>query len=372
VVDKAISRGYRERLMEGRQPVVFLFLEIPPETIDVNIHPNKKEIRFHDEKWITELIAEAIIKALSSVQALTGVTDGKKEYTKSSGTGSSRVAESPVRVMATGDDYRPEKTEQVDIKSILSNMRAEAEKSPGTEASVAEASAPTEPAAETPADNGNEALTQEERPVQKPQIAIETPANAPFDVSELHVTGNIFRTYITATDERAFYLIDQHAAQERVFYEQLVGEYLADDKPSQTILTPLVLDVPLEVKENEYDWLDSFRDMGYHIEEFGPSSYIIKEIPYFMEIGEAETFAKDFVDGVRDQDDLQNTVVINKLITTSCKRSVKAHDHLSEREMTDLLKQLAACRNPFSCPHGRPTIVRFSEYEIQKMFKRVQ
>ena len=196
------------------------------------------------------------------------------------------------------------------------------------------------------------------------------PRQKPFDFSGLKITGSIFDTYITAEDSDGFYLIDQHAAQERIFYERLAEEYLNDDKPSQTILTPITLEVPLSVREEEYDWIDSLRDMGYHIEEFGPSSYIIREIPYFMEISEAESFLRDFVDQIGEQDDLRNTVVIDKLITRSCKSAVKAHDHMSDMELRQLIRDLARCRNPFSCPHGRPTFIRFSMYDIEKMFKR--
>ena len=172
-------------------------------------------------------------------------------------------------------------------------------------------------------------------------------------------------------DHKNFYLIDQHAAHERIFYEKLVEEYLSEEKLCQPILMPIVIEVPLSVKENEYDWMDSLCDMGFLIEEFGQNSYVIREIPTFMTLSEAEEFAKEFTDSVTDGTKLQNTVVINKLITKSCKSAVKAHDRLSMEEMKALIAQLAACRNPFSCPHGRPTFIRLSQYEIEKMFKRV-
>ena len=166
-------------------------------------------------------------------------------------------------------------------------------------------------------------------------------------------------------------MIDQHAAQERIFYEQLVEEYLSDDKPSQSILTPIVIDVALEVKEEEYSWLDSLGDMGYLLEEFGPNSYIIKEIPYFMDITEAENFAKDYIEQTHSGIKINNKVVIDKLITRSCKSAIKAHDKLSQEAMESLINELKYCRNPFSCPHGRPTFIKFSNYDIEKMFKRV-
>ncbi len=146
---------------------------------------------------------------------------------------------------------------------------------------------------------------------------------------------------------------------------------MEEEKLRQPILTPILLEVPLAVKENEYDWLDCLSDMGFAVQEFGQNSYIIKEIPTFMTISEAEDFVKHFIDSVADGTKIQNTVVINKLITKSCKAAVKAHDNLSMEEMKALIKLLSACKNPFSCPHGRPTFIRLSKYEIEKMFKRV-
>ena len=206
---------------------------------------------------------------------------------------------------------------------------------------------------------------------KKPVIEISEPLIRPFDFNDLKVTGCVFDTYITATDANSFYMIDQHAAQERIFYEQLVEEYLSDDKPSQSILTPIVIDVALEVKEEEYSWLDSLGDMGYLLEEFGPNSYIIKEIPYFMDITEAENFAKDYIEQTHSGIKINNKVVIDKLITRSCKSAIKAHDKLSQEAMESLINELKYCRNPFSCPHGRPTFIKFSNYDIEKMFKRV-
>ena len=127
----------------------------------------------------------------------------------------------------------------------------------------------------------------------------------------------------------------------------------------------------MENKENEYDWLDSLKEMGFSIHNFGQNTYIMKEIPTFMSISEAEDFVNAFIDSVSDGTKLENTIIINKLITKSCKSAVKANDVLSLAEMQALIDQLATCRNPFSCPHGRPTFIRMSKYQIEKMFKRV-
>ncbi|MBQ1826041.1 MAG: DNA mismatch repair protein MutL, partial [Firmicutes bacterium] len=190
--------------------------------------------------------------------------------------------------------------------------------------------------------------------------------------NDLWVTGCIFDTYITATDDDSFYLIDQHAAQERVFYEKLVGEYEAGEKVRQTIMVPLIINVDYSQLENSNEWIDTLTEMGFTIEEFGGNAFRITEIPMFMEIGEADLFLKEFIANLKDNKTMRNTVVINKLITMSCKAAIKAHDKLSLNEMKALLKDLAQCRNPFSCPHGRPTAIKMSNYDIEKLFKRVQ
>lgn len=380
VMEKGISMGYKERLFEGRYPVAFIFLNVNPETIDVNIHPNKKEVRFHDEDAIVKIIENATVEALASQDAVIEVRD--------------YFSTEP----STNDAKKEDRSEQVDIKHILKSKSEkkqvdlkrekilynskekdnyayideikESETGRNIVSDITKDYSTGNCANDDYIKSGN-VKNQELPEKKKPVIEISEPLIRPFDFNDLKVTGCVFDTYITATDANSFYMIDQHAAQERIFYEQLVEEYLSDDKPSQSILTPIVIDVALEVKEEEYNWLDSLGDMGYLLEEFGPNSYIIKEIPYFMDITEAENFAKDYIEQTHSGIKINNKVVIDKLITRSCKSAIKAHDKLSQEAMESLINELKYCRNPFSCPHGRPTFIKFSNYDIEKMFKRV-
>ena len=380
VMEKGISMGYKERLFEGRYPVAFIFLNVNPETIDVNIHPNKKEVRFHDEDAIVKIIENATVEALASQDAVIEVRD--------------YFSTEP----STNDAKKEDKSEQVDIKHILKSKSEkkqvdlkrekilynskekdnyayideikESETGRNIVSDITKDYSTGNCANDDYIKSGN-VKNQELPEKKKPVIEISEPLIRPFDFNDLKVTGCVFDTYITATDANSFYMIDQHAAQERIFYEQLVEEYLSDDKPSQSILTPIVIDVALEVKEEEYNWLDSLGDMGYLLEEFGPNSYIIKEIPYFMDITQAENFAKDYIEQTHSGIKINNKVVIDKLITRSCKSAIKAHDKLSQEAMESLINELKYCRNPFSCPHGRPTFIKFSNYDIEKMFKRV-
>ena len=384
VIERGVAAGYKERLFDGRYPVAFLFIKTDPAKLDVNIHPNKKEVRFDKEEDITALVAEGIVQALGAKAAVTEVKNIFKSPIKENVRPvETQVTisepEPPQKSKAEPEQKHEQKSEnksepRVDIKQILSTRR---ETLKVAEEKVSYDMPQVFHEANKPSDEVTDAFSEppqskaENTELEKPVLSIDTPAMQPFDFEVLTLTGAIFGTYITAVDGNYFYLIDQHAAHERVFYEKLVGEYLEEEKLRQPILTPILLEVPLAVKENEYDWLDCLSDMGFAVQEFGQNSYIIKEIPTFMTISEAEDFVKHFIDSVADGTKIQNTVVINKLITKSCKAAVKAHDNLSMEEMKALIKLLSACKNPFSCPHGRPTFIRLSKYEIEKMFKRV-
>ena len=344
VIEKGVTEGYRERQFEGRHPVCFLFLHTNPAKLDVNIHPNKKEVRFDNESEITALVSEGIKTALNNDVAVIEAKAKPEPVTVFETepkvvTADSLKNAAPFKVA----DYIRDDEGQVDIKQILSAKPSRV----------------------------SETITGEINQPETAEISIAAPVNRPFDFDELRPTGAIFNTYITAVDDRCFYLIDQHAAHERVFYEKLVGEYMSDEKLRQPILTPIIVEAAPSVMELKDEWMDSLVRMGFDISEFGGNSLMVREIPTFMSLSEAEDFLKEYLDGASDGVRSPNTVVINKLITRSCKAAVKAHDHLSMAEIEGLLKQLKACRNPFSCPHGRPTFIRFTMYEIEKMFKRV-
>lgn len=374
VIEKGIRNGYRERLFEGRYPVVFLKIDTDPASIDVNIHPNKKEIRFHDEQKVIEAVSSVIIKGLMSDDAVISASDYFHDK----------------------ESVKEEKNEQVDVKHLLSAKR-DKQNTEAEEALKNAYSSEVQDVTPAPVVSDNDyfpsAYAPEEKSIERKSGTADLsdhteekssdievvqgdfdldPKAVPFDFDDLRLTGCIFETYLTCEDGHAFYLIDQHAAHERVNYEKFVGEYLAGTKTSQTLLTPVMIDVDPSSQELSEEWMYQLKNMGFLIEPFGPDTYIVKEIPAFMDISEAEGFVEDYIESLGDQQKHENKVVIDKLITKSCKASVKAHDHLSYEEAESLLEQLKGCRNPFSCPHGRPTFIRFTQYQIEKFFKRTQ
>jgi DNA mismatch repair protein MutL len=237
------------------------------------------------------------------------------------------------------------KDESVNVKQLLKTLRNEKEKADELEKEFA-------------------------REIEE-KLSPEKPIREPFDFRQLKVMGTVFNTYIMASDADSFYLIDQHATHERVFYEKLLKQYNESEKLRQQLLMPLQFHVPAQITASEETWLEKIISMGYDISFFGNNTYIVREIPAFMEMSEAEDFLKDFFKELEDKPDLTNRKTLDRIITRSCKSAVKGGEHLEPVEIDALMKDLHNCVNPFSCPHGRPTFIRMTKYEIEKLFKRV-
>ncbi len=408
VLEKGLEDAYKEKLFTGRFPVAFLFLSIPADKLDVNVHPTKKEIRFDDDFEVEDFVRENAARALQAKESLPQIrgenlrhqiidekhtgslqdavsgtkshigetqltaeeyeaksTGGSHEQTvltrtdvltdneakdtvsaqdrpETGKTVQARLTQTETRSTETTQTQHSEEElkpaeEQVDIKSLLSNLRENI--------------------------NNAEQNDREMRPKE--------PDSRKFDFRRLDYMGALFNTYIMACDEKNFYLIDQHAAHERVFYEKLLRQYNERDKFSQQLLIPVNMSVSANVTATEEAWIEDIRSMGYGIEFFGNNTYIIREIPAFMEMHEAEDFLADFFKELDGKPNLTDRNVLDKIIMKSCKSAVKGGDALTEEEIAALIKDLAACVNPFSCPHGRPTFIRMTKYEIEKLFKRV-
>ena len=340
VLEKALDESYKEKLFHGRFPIAFLFLSMPPEKLDVNVHPTKKEIRFDDKYEVIDFVTEAIKKALNVREAVPQIRPEKlikitePVFEKHDQGVQYTFEDLPPPAVKEGESVSVR--EEVDIKSILTTLRSEEVRN--------EADAGIHP---------------------------EKPSVKPFDISRLNHIGTLFNTYILAVDEDNFYMIDQHAAHERVFYERLLEVYNNEEKARQTLLMPLNFNVSAQIAATENLWIGHVTSLGYDIEFFGNNTYLVREIPAYMDMEEAETFLSDMFKELEDKPDLTNKKTLEKIITRSCKSAVKGGDILDPAEIEGLLKDLKNCINPFSCPHGRPTFIRMTKYDIEKLFKRV-
>lgn len=365
VIQKGINRAYSDKLFQGRFPIAILFLHFRPDKLDVNIHPNKREVRFHDEESLVEFLERVLRRALLSKESIP-VVKQKNIFRKPCET----------EMLHSEDSVKSkqsEKSEQVDVKKLLSTIRTETMNQASGASPVKEETTSYQTSARTVPKPLQEQGQGQALPVEPGQrrTAARPVTPPPFDFDALKVTGTIFGTYITAIDEDSFYLIDQHAAHERIFFEKLMAQFQNEEAHSQPIMLPIMLNVSHSAEQHAEEWLEVLGQMGFSTEPFGPRTYIVKEIPMFMGLDEADCFLKDFADHLGDGKLLDNLPAIEKITMRSCKSAVKAHDSLKDSEIGQLIDDLRQCENPFSCPHGRPTFIKMTQYEIEKMFKRV-
>ena len=356
VIDKGISDAYSARLQGGRFPICFLFLEVPPESLDVNIHPNKKEVKFADEKSVTSFMENALRKTLDSKDAVPEIkrenifrfksgdlVDPEQnlyEYEKS------RLEHIKVDIKNISSTFSGE-NKQIDIKNLLSTIR---------KADYINENTASFDISDSDSDN------------QGMPVASDSPKG--FDINELTVTGSVFASYITAVCEDSFYFFDQHAAHERILYEQLLKQFESEEKPQQMLMTPFVVNVSFAIKDETSPGTKALRRFGFDIEQFGANAYIVKAVPMFMDTENADGFIEHILENTDEAMDFKSHAVVGRIIADACKLAVKAKSGLSRAEAEKLLVDLSECENPYNCPHGRPSFIKLTKKELEKMFKR--
>ncbi|TDL74780.1 DNA mismatch repair endonuclease MutL [Rhodococcus qingshengii] len=361
---KAIQEGYHTLLPIGRFPIVLLNIEMDPLLVDVNVHPSKMEVRISKEAELNELVTDIIKNAFKSkILIPTAYTQEKKEIAKS---------EQTTLIL---DERTNPVLERKEIKwdsSFVSNTIQETV--PALEVKV-EPWIPKEVEEEITIPNSWEYIPAPDMESNETEVETESSANAEqleSRIPRFYPIGQMHGTYIFAQNENGLYIIDQHAAQERLKYEyfrEKVGQVHAE---LQELLVPITLDYStdeyLKINENRLE----LEKVGVFLEEFGINSYIVRSHPQWFPKGEEKQLIEEMIEQLLSM----KKVDIKKLreeaaIMMSCKASIKANRHLRNDEIQALLDDLRSASDPFTCPHGRPIIVHYSSYEMEKMFKRV-
>ena len=393
IVEKGLEKGYGGRVFSGF-PIAVLFIDADPSDIDVNIHPGKREIKFLKADDIISDIAEAAGAAMRTDKSVpAAILPGKHE--DQDVPGNNVTSNRTDRSIADLDPvYISEKTLRPDAAGISDPNEKPLvdEESAGTPYTVDKTSGNAggtsyidERASivsggasytgeqssirdylgslsrSSSSDKESQGFEIEDMPERKEPV--------PFTFRDLIYKGYIFNTYIIMEDQNAVYMFDQHAAHERINYEKFTGAYLSTDQLPQPVLTPFTLNVSADVYEVAREMLEPLQRMGYDISDFGAGSFMIRGVPSYVTLTEAEDFARAYMEEAGEAGS-RNQVVIDKLIMKSCKSSVKGGEKLSEGEIRQLISDLSKCTNPYACPHGRPTFVKFTKYEIEKAFRR--
>lgn len=382
IIYKAIEEGYRTFTMKHRYPFVCLDFKIDQELLDVNVHPTKMEIRFRNGREIYELVVDAVRAALLQkdlVQDVLKETPKKKELPKT------KEVKKPEPFEV---NRRKEEVQKVDQQGQAVQQQVEKQRQ-GVQQQIEKPSHPvkktltaSEPSKNTkkPTYAGLNYNTQKkEFPQYKTdelssnQMTLrEDPVFSVQARPDRKILGQLFKTYWLIEYEDQLFIMDQHAAHEKVNYERLMKNFKEKEIYSQRLEPPMVVTVSMTEAEALTRYKDAFAGLGFTIESFGGNEYCIREVPANLYgIGERELFM-ELLDAVSQENGTLDTEVIaSKIATMACKMSIKGNQRVSLMEVEHLLDELMKLENPYQCPHGRPTIIKMSKYEIDKKFKRI-
>ncbi len=326
-LNKIINDSYHSYKPDNRYPIVVINIELDPSLVDVNIHPTKMDIKFSKLEELLDLVKKTIINKLNRQTLIPVIEQPINDFNES-------IIEEKVI------EHKETKIELIETKEVFPKIE--------------------KPKYEEITLNFDNEVIKEEEPKYEERLPL------------LYPVGLVHGTYIVCQNEIGMYLIDQHAAKERVNYELFL------DRLSNPIKDkiPLLLPMTIELSNNEYIILkenfEFLNNMGFDIEEFGINSVIIKSHPVWLTKGFEDLQIRKIIEAVIHKEKDFDLSKFNDHLsaTLACKASIKANTNLSINEMEELINDLRKCHNPFNCPHGRPTIITFTKYELEKMFKR--
>ncbi len=330
-LNTALLQAYHTMLMVGRYPLTALFLEIDPQAVDVNVHPAKAEVRFRDSDKVFSFVQRSVRKALLAYSPVPNVAPSLW--------GTTRTVPSETRSSSVGLDWaighdEPVVGEKLEVDSGQLSVGSEAE--------------------------------------SRTQKAAGSSEQGSFErIPLMRLIGQIGGTYLVAEGPDGLYLIDQHAAHERVLFEKLMAQHEMKNIPSQALLNPEVVTVPPGAAKLLMEQLSVLKHFGFDVEEFGPNTFQVRAMPtLFMGSNPASALRALVEDFEEDETPLQDEVEA-RLAARVCKRmAVKGGQALSSEEQRALLTDLEACDSPRTCPHGRPTMIHLSVELLERQFGR--
>ena len=368
IIGAALTEALDAMVAKDRQPVALLFLTLEPETVDVNVHPAKIEVRFRNERTVYSGVVRMIRNAVHKTKYIPKIETSveptqSEEDTETRDTGLSQRVSTPRsttpiggRRVATTPTAQTQRGQTPSIPTQETSDIGQETEAPDTSSEAQAPSTPTEVV------------------VQPPQQQIPEGVNLSLlDFENVQLKANLFKTYIVAEAGDKIFFIDQHVAAERVLYERFVNQLKTDGIPVQGLLLP----VTVEATPQQLGILkihgDIFKKLGFDLEEFGGNTILVRAIPSPLPTRVASQTVTDLLDKLPEEPhtDVQLPEAIdNALVTLACKAAVKAGDTLDMKEMTNLIKELSEAKLPFNCPHSRPIIVEMGRDELERRFHR--
>lgn len=399
----AVENAFKSFSTVNKFPFFVLFIDLSPDSIDVNIHPTKAEIKFKDERIIYKRVFDAVHSALKEdifnsfkvdnkfeieevVEEIKLDLDSESNTPSISEPASSNKIEPSIKDVynkVTIYDVKKEedlynKLKQLNRDKNINNYNYKQPDNKTASEDLNISSIKENSNLETTY-NTNSDIIKNTSSSNNNSIDIKSSEESTLKHSEptpkfpdLRIIGQFRKTYILAEYLDTLYIIDQHVAHEKILFEKYVKDIENNEIVVQRLLIPCIIDLSLDDFECYKENIHVFADSGFVIEEFGGNTIALKEVPYFLGKLDAKNFLLSIIDNLKNLGSGKTVdVKVNKIATMACKAAVKANDYLTQIEMEKLISDLRYLDNPFNCPHGRPIIIKFTEYELEKRFRRI-
>ena len=359
ILNEAVENACRERVMIGRFPVCALYITIAYEAVDVNVHPNKLEVRFRDETGVYEAVHSAVLSALKEKDAFEKpvtmeLSGGKRDETVSSAPTVTKPLPKPAAEVIVSRTLPPEAA----VKVQADERRPEPEYRPvnvSREPLLRDMQMNPQPAADTLKESAEQVSTILPK-MEKP----------------MKVFGALFNTFILVEYEDQLLMVDQHAVHERLLFDRLMKEHAQGERAGQELLVPIVISVTKQEQRVLEENRDALESIGMIVEPFGERDVAVRTIPVILGETQAKSFIRDVIEELQSGRDPTCEKKRAALLQTACKHAVKGGDALSDAELRSLLDTMIEQKVTPTCPHGRPLVVAISHRELDRKFKRIQ
>jgi DNA mismatch repair protein MutL len=364
-INFALLEGYHTTLMKGRYPACCLFLEIDPSEVDVNIHPAKREVKFHREREVRQFVAQAVRETLLKFHTPPATTVVAPPVPLA------RPEVPPLELEATAPPVSsPQPSELPNFPTLSKPLVNWPTPLPAAEATPL--SAPLVPPTPVPAP---EPLATGPVPISNFQSQISNSVPVPLLHVPLRLIGVIGKLYVVLESDRGLVLLDQHAAHERILFEQMLRRMEEQENaPSQRLLLPETIELSARDTTFVRQQLPVLTRLGVGLSEFGERTFLLDALPPFVKASDPRRFVLELIDELKAAGQNVNTLRLGEHVVakTVCRHAVKANDPLAGRELENLVEDLRRCTMPYTCPHGRPTLIEMNFRELEKKFGRTQ
>ncbi len=363
IISKAIEDGYKFILMQHKYPFTVLNFEINPEFLDVNVHPSKMELRFRKSEKIYPMISECINDTLIEKPNIIDVKLEKESEKREN----VKYMPEPFEIKRqhilgdTDDSNHAVQEETIYNKpSVTPSVMKETNKYN---------------VQNLPEVSQNDTLETDEKasaPIQQEVTNVYENFLSDIAKPKHKIIGQVFDTYWIVQYNEKMYIIDQHAAHEKVMFESLMEKRKTGQIHTQMISPPIILNLSMNEADLIQRYLQNFKEIGFEIEPFGGQDFAVRGVPTDLYTLDSQEVLMEIIDNLSNESaKMSPDILTDKIASMSCKAAVKGNNRMSFREADELITQLLSLENPYNCPHGRPTIISMSKYELEKKFKRI-